>query len=79
MATKCPSGSCYDEGGICGCGGGHADPEVLAQDVARLAGGESSCTDPICQVCGSSLESHSTAMLAKCHPVLADPDARRVS
>lgn len=79
MATKCPRGSCYDEGGICGCGAGHEDPEMLVDDLTRLSDGENSCTDPRCEVCGKGLERHSEAQLAQCYPALSDPDARRAS
>lgn len=34
MATKCERGAYYDEGGICGCGAGHADPDMIAAERA---------------------------------------------
>lgn len=60
MATKCPRGSMFDEGGICGCGAGHEDPAMLVDDVARSLGAimPQSCSLPQCTRpgCRKSLE-----------------------
>ncbi|MBI2551928.1 hypothetical protein HYW17_01340 [Candidatus Uhrbacteria bacterium] len=51
MATRCPRGAYFDEGGICGCGAGHEN-----QDALDLAPGADSCTVPICGFCNKPLE-----------------------
>ena len=73
MATRCSSGSVFDESGVCGCGAGHEDPSALRDHASRLAG-EDSCADPICKRCGRPLEAHSDRELAACHPALSDPE-----
>lgn len=32
--ARCPRGAYYDEGGICGCGAGHEDPDMIAAERA---------------------------------------------
>lgn len=50
MATRCERGAYYDEAGICGCGAGHEDPAMQADDIARSLGAimPHSCTVPRC-------------------------------
>lgn len=73
MAMRCAAdGSFFDDSGTCALG--HADPDALRDDVARLTG-EGSCKNPICKVCCKPLESHTDAELAACHPALPDPGA----
>lgn len=33
--ARCPRGAYYDEGGICGCGAGHEDQEMVAGELAK--------------------------------------------